>query len=74
MKTTLTLDDDMLTAARKLATDRSEPLGRVVSDLIRRGLATSSPFPAADSGFPVFQVAVDSAPITLEDVRRGEGG
>lgn len=72
MRTTLTLDDDTLAAARKLAASRNQPLGRVVSDLMRQGLATRSPYPAGNSDFPVFQVADDSAPITLEDVQRGE--
>ena len=72
MRTTLTLDDEALAAARKLAAARNQPLGRVVSDLMRRGLAARVPYPASKDGFPVFSVAEDSPPITLEDVKRDE--
>ena len=74
MRTTLTIDDELLAAARSLARDKSESVGRAVCDLIRRGLnatprvnkATRSP------GFPVFSVPRDAHPITLMDVRRAE--
>lgn len=72
MRTTLSLDDDALEAARKLAQARKQPLGRVVSELMRRGLSVRSTYPASDDGFPVFSVAEDSPPITLEDVKRDE--
>lgn len=72
MRTTLSIDDDALEAARKLAEARKQPLGRVVSDLIRRGLAARAEYRTRGDGFPVFGVAEDSPPITLEDVKRDE--
>lgn len=73
MRTTLSIDEDALEAARKLAAVRQQPLGRVVSDLMRRGLAVRDSYPAREEdGFPVFHVAEDSPPITLEDVKRDE--
>lgn len=72
MRTTLTIDDNALEAARKLAMTRNQSLGRVVSDLMLRGLTVRTNYPANSGGFPVFQVADDSPPITLEDVQRGE--
>lgn len=72
MRTTLTLDNDTLEAARKLALTRHQPLGRVVSELMRRGLAVRTVYSEQDNGFPVFRVAEDSPPITLEDVKRDE--
>lgn len=72
MRTTLTLDDDTLEAARKLAATRGQPLGKVVSELMRRGLAVRTVYAPEDDGFPVFRVAEDSPPITLEDVKRDE--
>jgi hypothetical protein len=72
MRTTLNVDDDALEAARKLAVTRGQPLGRVVSDLVRRGLRTRTTYSIEDDGFPVFRVAEDSPPITLEDVKRDE--
>lgn len=72
MRTTLSIDDDALEAARKLAAARHQPLGRVVSELMRRGLAVRTTYPVKEDGFPVFRVAEDSPPITLEDVKRDE--
>lgn len=72
MRTTLSLDDDTLQAARKLAAVRNQPLGRVVSDLIRQGLTSRIPYPGKENGFPVFRVAEDSPPITLDDVKSDE--
>jgi hypothetical protein len=72
MRTTLTIDDDLLEAARKLAQARRQSVGRVVSDLMRRGLAARAAAYQPGEGFPVFAVAEDSPPITLEDVKRDE--
>ena len=74
MRTTLTIDDDLMAAAMSLARAKSESIGKAISELARRGLnATprvrrSSP----GSGFPVFSVPEGARPITLEDVRRAE--
>jgi hypothetical protein len=72
MRTTLTIDDDLLEAARKLAQARSQSVGRVVSDLARQGLAAKIACYVESGGLPVFAVAEDSPPITLEDVKRDE--
>ena len=72
MRTTLSIDNDALEAARKLAAARNQPLGRVVSDLIRRGLAVRQVYSRQEKGFPVFRVAEDSPPFGLEDVKRDE--
>lgn len=72
MRTTVAIDDDVLEAARKLAVAREQPLGRVVSDLMRRGLSFRSGGSADQSGFPTFEVREDSPPITLDDVKRDE--
>lgn len=72
MRTTLSIDDDALEAARKLAAARNQPLGRVVSELLRRGLAARSAYTGARDEFPTFRVAEGSPPISLEDVKRDE--
>lgn len=72
MRTTVAIDDDVLDAARKLAAARDQSLGKVVSDLMRRGLRVRTEYPAGDGRFPTFQVREDSPPITLEDVKRDE--
>lgn len=38
MRTTLDLDDDVVTAARELAAGQRRSLGSVISELARRGL------------------------------------
>lgn len=74
MRTTLNLEPDILSAARKIADARAVSLGKAVSDLIRRGLeagAATGPR-ASRRGFPVFSVAPGAPPLTLEDVKRDE--
>ena len=72
MRTTVTIDDDVFAAAKSLAQAKSLSIGRVVSDLMRRGLnATPRVSVAYEDDFPVFRVSEDSPPITLDDVKRG---
>ena len=71
MRTTLSLDDDILELAARQAKLRGVSLGRTISDLARRGL--SAPTPAQDiGGLVVFQLPADSPPVTTEAVRRIE--
>jgi hypothetical protein len=44
MRTTLSVDDHLLEAARRRARDRDQTLGQVVEDALRRELA-EAPFP-----------------------------
>jgi hypothetical protein len=69
MRTTLEIDDDVLQAARSVAVAEGKNIGKVLSELARRGLATRSQSKTR-SGFPVFDVAPDAPPITLEMVRQ----
>ena len=71
MRTTLDLDPSALEAARQLAKHRAQSLGRVVSDLILRGLRSDTPM-ATRNGFPLFAAGPDSKPIMIEDIRRAE--
>jgi hypothetical protein len=43
VRTTLQLDDDLVSAARELAQERGVTLGRIVSDLARQALTANSP-------------------------------
>lgn len=61
----------MLRAARAVAEAQRQPLGRVVSELVRRGLSAELP-ERERNGFPVFPVAEDARPIAPEDVARDE--
>ena len=67
MRTTVTIDDDVLTAAREVARSRGVSLGRVLSDLARRGLQGS--LVRVERGFPVLDVTETSPVISSEDVR-----
>jgi hypothetical protein len=67
----LNLDDATLRLARDYARRRSLPLGRAVSELVRRGLTTPLAT-AVINGLHVVQLPPDSPPVTSEDVRRLE--
>jgi hypothetical protein len=71
MRTTLTIDDDLLAAAKSLARAQEVAVGKVISDLARQGLLAGRP-PRKVAGFPVFYVAPRARPITLEDVKQLE--
>lgn len=68
MRTTVTIDDDVLAVARALAARNGTSLGTALSELARRGFRR----PQADEekGLPVFRVAADAEPITSEDVQK----
>lgn len=69
MRTTLTIEDDVLAAARALADAKGYSLGGAVTELARRGLrraATSS-----EHGLPTFAVAADARPLIPESVADG---
>ncbi|RBP09234.1 hypothetical protein DFR50_12271 [Roseiarcus fermentans] len=64
MRTTLTIDDDVLTAAKAIA---RQSVGEVVSELARRALRR--PATARErNGVPLLQRGPDDAPVTLEIV------
>jgi hypothetical protein len=69
MRTTLLIEDDVLDVARSLAEAEGKSVGQVISELARLGLAPR-PQELVDEGFPVFSVAPDARPITLEMVQR----
>ncbi len=68
MRTTLTLDDDVLASARALAQQRGVPIGTVVSDLARRGLAPVQP-PTTRNGIRLFPVRPDAGTVTPEIIK-----
>ena len=68
MRTTLDIDDDVVVAARELASGERRSLGSVISDLARRGLTPARI--ETDDGLPVIRVPAGTPPITAEMVRR----
>ncbi len=67
MRTTLTIDDDVLAAAKAIARQQDRSVGEVVSDLARRALRR--PLAALErNGAPLLQRGPDDAPVTLDFV------
>ena len=71
MRTTLTIDDDILRIARTLAVESSQSVGSVLSKLARRGLQGQE-YDADDLGIPVFGVSEKSPVFGPEEVAGGE--
>ncbi|WP_308464998.1 hypothetical protein [Rathayibacter soli] len=75
MRTTLDIDDSVLSAARALARDGKISIGEAVSRLALRGLAPrDNAFGASPSGFPIFRPDSDAAAITLDLVNEHRDG
>lgn len=73
MRTTVDLDEDILRISKDLAEERSQSLGRILSDLARRGLepqrAASEKAPAKSHGVPVLPRLPGAKPVTSKVVR-----
>jgi hypothetical protein len=70
MRTTLTIDDDVLAAAKELAARQRKSLGEVLSSLAREALHPQAGATRARNGVPLLPVRSDSKPITLELVNQ----
>jgi hypothetical protein len=69
MRTTLDIDDDVLQAAKELATARRKTAGQVLSDLARKGLEPRRTY-RVRNGVPILPHRPGAPFITCEDVRR----
>jgi hypothetical protein len=77
MRTTLNLDPQLLSTAKRLAAARSVALGDIISELANKGLAAEGQAQEESSarrksGFPVFKTPKGAAMISLDDVKRDE--
>src|SRR5437899_4581420 len=71
MRTTVTLDDDVYEAAAHLSRVSGKRLGKVLSGLVRRGLARQEPPARAKSRrFPSFRVPSGAPLIPASRVQR----
>ena len=71
MRTTLSIDDDVLAAAKHLAEKEQRTVGEVVSALARQGLSRATRSPRPDrNGIPLLASGKSALPITLELVNR----
>jgi hypothetical protein len=70
MRTTLTLDDDVLAAAKGLAYQQGRSLGQVISDLARSGLGPIRPAAKTRNGIPLLERSSASRPVTPDLVNQ----
>lgn len=69
MRTTLSLDEDVLSAARAIAERDHKTIGQVVSELARKSLA-DRPKLRTRNGIPLLDKKSRGVPVTLEFVNR----
>lgn len=72
MRTTLTIDDDVLAAARGLAARQHKNVGEVISALARQALRRDLDLATAPTrnGVPLLPRSADARPVTLEIVNQ----
>lgn len=69
MRTTLTIDDDVLLAARGLAQHSEKTIGEVISDLARKALVTPDDKMEVRNGIPLIPVKRGTV-VTTEMINR----
>ncbi|MEO8059360.1 MAG: CopG family transcriptional regulator [Burkholderiales bacterium] len=70
MRTTLTIDDDVLAAAKGLAARQNKSIGEVISSLSRQALKPTTMRRQIRNGVPLLAVRADAAPVTPELVNQ----
>jgi hypothetical protein len=65
MRTTITIDDDVLTAAKAIARQRNQTVGKIVSELARHSLRPKAA-EAERNGVPLLPVREKGLIVTLE--------
>ena len=66
MRTTLTINDDVLVVARGSASRQNKSLGEVISTLSRQALRPTGTGRKPRNGVPLRRVRAGTAPVTLE--------
>ena len=70
MRTTLTIDDDVLAAAKDLAMRQHKSVGEVISALSRQALRPEEAGYSSRNGIPLLPVRPDAMAVTLELVNQ----
>ena len=70
MRTTLTIDDDVLEAAKSLASHRRAPIGAIISELARAALRPAAGSYERADDLPSLPLRHNAKPVTLEIVNR----
>lgn len=68
VRTTLTLDDDILDAAKAIAAARGVPIGEVISELVRTALSTPTQR-STRNGITLFPARAGAGRVTPDIVR-----
>ena len=69
MRTTLTIDDDLLTAARERADFEQKTVGQVISAWARQGHSSAEPAPAFRNGIRLLPVQPGAGISTIELIK-----
>jgi len=67
MRTSMSLDDDIVPVVKRYAAQRSVTLGKAVSDLVRRGLTVPGPTRVVN-GVTIFALPDDSCRVTAAKI------
>ena len=70
MRTTLSIDDDVLMAAKNLAERERRTIGEVLSDLARQALRREPSTAGMRNGIRLLPAKAGSSPVTLELVNQ----
>jgi hypothetical protein len=70
MRTTLDIDEDVLQAAKELATLRRTTIGKALSELARKGLAPDPASGSVRNGVRLLTSRPGSRAVTLDEVNR----
>ena len=70
MRTTLNIDDDVLSAVKELSSLSGRTLGEVLSDLARAALTRNVEEAAIRNGVPLLDSTPDAGVVTSEHVAR----
>jgi hypothetical protein len=68
MRTTLSIDDDVIAAAKELATRQGKTVGKVISDLVRQALSVKRPKTRSRSGIRLLPLQPGAKRVTTEVV------
>jgi len=70
MRTTLSIDDDVLAAAKSLASLQHKSVGQVISALTRQALQPTTPSAHTRNGIPLLPLRAGATPVTPELVNQ----
>jgi hypothetical protein len=70
MRTTLTIDDDVLAAAKEMAATSGKSLGKVISELARTAMRPAPSTLKTRNGVPLLAVRPGAQRVTSELVRQ----